>query len=93
MKILKLIQRIINFILISLIKFYRLVISPHTQRSCRHIPSCSEYGIEALRVHGPFYGLYLTIIRVLKCNPWGTSGYDPVPEKKQGKKCKCDRAH
>ncbi len=82
MKIITFIKSIINAIFIGLIKFYRYVISPHTQRSCRHIPSCSEYGIEALRVHGPFYGLYLTIIRVLKCNPWGTTGYDPVPDKK-----------
>lgn len=82
MKIITFIKRIINAIFIGLIKFYRYVISPHTQRSCRHIPSCSEYAVEALRVHGPFYGLYLTIIRVLKCNPWGTTGYDPVPDKK-----------
>lgn len=82
MKILEYLKKIFNAIFIGLIKFYRYVISPHTQRSCRHIPSCSEYGIEALQTHGPIYGLYLTIIRVLKCNPWGTHGYDPVPEKR-----------
>lgn len=86
MKILNLIKEIINYFLIGLVKFYRYVISPHTMRSCRHEPSCSVYTIEALKIHGPFYGLYLSIKRILKCNPWGTSGYDPVPPKKNKKR-------
>lgn len=49
---------------------------------CRFIPSCSQYGVEALQVHGAVSGLYLTIRRILRCNPWGPYGYDPVPERK-----------
>jgi len=53
-----------------------------TSASCRHIPSCSEYAVEALKIHGPFKGIYLATKRILKCHPWGTYGYDPVPLKK-----------
>lgn len=60
---------------------YKFVISPFTPSSCRHVPSCSSYAIEALKIHGPFRGFWLGLIRVLKCNPWGTEGYDPVPPK------------
>jgi len=62
--------------------FYKYVISPMTPASCRHIPSCSEYALEALKTHGPVKGIYLATRRILKCNPWGTHGYDPVPPKK-----------
>lgn len=63
------------------IKIYQYVISPFLPKSCRHIPSCSNYAIEALKVHGVFRGFWLGFKRVLKCNPWGTEGYDPVPPK------------
>lgn len=53
-----------------------------TSASCRHIPSCSEYAVEALKIHGPFKGIYLATRRILKCHPWGTHGFDPVPLKK-----------
>lgn len=79
------IKKILNLFLISLVKFYRLVISPHTQRSCRYTPSCSEYAIESLQVHGPFRGGYYALKRILSCNPWGGHGYDPVPDKKKDK--------
>lgn len=49
---------------------------------CRHVPSCSTYTMEALEAHGPIRGLWLGSKRILRCNPWGTSGYDPVPERK-----------
>ena len=49
--------------------------------SCRHIPTCSNYGIEAIKIHGAFKGTLLTIKRLLKCNPLFKSGYDPVPKK------------
>jgi putative membrane protein insertion efficiency factor len=49
---------------------------------CRHTPSCSTYALEALEVHGVTKGSYLGLKRILRCNPWGTSGYDPVPERK-----------
>lgn len=68
---------ILPFVL--LIRFYQYVISPAIGPKCRYTPTCSHYGIEALRVHGPFKGLWLTIKRIGRCHPWGGSGYDPVP--------------
>lgn len=59
--------------------FYRAVISPYLPPSCRFTPTCSEYALEALRRHGPFKGLWLTVRRICRCHPWGGSGYDPVP--------------
>ena len=61
------------------IRFYRSFISPLTPSSCRFTPTCSEYAIQALRKHGPIKGLALAVWRILRCNPWGGSGYDPVP--------------
>ncbi|MDE5968447.1 MAG: membrane protein insertion efficiency factor YidD [Muribaculaceae bacterium] len=61
------------------IKFYRACISPMLPASCRFTPTCSQYALEALRRHGPFKGLWLTIRRISRCHPWGGSGYDPVP--------------
>ena len=72
-------KRILIFPFILLIKFYKGAISPMFPSSCRHTPTCSSYGIEALQKHGPIKGLWLTIKRVLSCHPWGGSGYDPVP--------------
>ena len=60
-------------------QFYRRVISPMTPPSCRFTPTCSQYAIEAIRKHGPFKGMYLAVRRILRCHPWGGSGYDPVP--------------
>lgn len=71
-------------ILIFFIKIYQKIPGPWHD-TCRHIPTCSNYGIEALQKYGSFKGSYLTIKRIFKCNPWGTSGYDPVPEKRSKK--------
>ncbi|MBR6370742.1 MAG: membrane protein insertion efficiency factor YidD [Bacteroidaceae bacterium] len=68
-----------SWLLILPIRFYRRFISPLTPPSCRFVPSCSEYAIEALRKHGPFKGTWLAIKRILRCRPGGGSGYDPVP--------------
>ncbi len=73
------------WLLILPVKFYQYSISPLLPRSCRHTPTCSQYTIEALKVHGPLKGLYLGIKRILRCHPWGTSGYDPVPPPKKKK--------
>ena len=54
-------------------------ISPLTPPSCRFTPTCSAYAVEAIKKHGPVKGLYLTVRRILRCHPWGGSGYDPVP--------------
>lgn len=67
-------------ILVSLIKFYRKFISPLKPPSCRFIPTCSVYAIEAIEKHGVFKGLYLSLRRILRCNPLSKGGYDPVPE-------------
>ncbi len=64
---------------ILLVRFYQLCISPLKPPCCRFTPTCSQYAIEALRKHGPIKGLYLTVRRLLRCHPWGGSGYDPVP--------------
>jgi hypothetical protein len=56
-----------------------LVLSPWLPTSCRFTPSCSAYGLEAIRRHGALKGGRLTIGRILRCHPWGGSGYDPVP--------------
>lgn len=71
--------KLLTGILIALIKFYQAAISPLFGASCRYTPTCSAYGIEALRRHGPIRGFWLTLKRFLSCNPWGGHGYDPVP--------------
>ena len=72
-------RKLLTLILLLPIYFYKGAISPLTPPSCRFTPSCSTYAVEALRRHGPVKGLYLAIRRILRCHPWGGSGYDPVP--------------
>ena len=76
-------MNILIIILSFPIKFYRLVISPLTASSCRFQPTCSEYALEALRKHGVLRGSLLSIRRVARCNPFGGSGFDPVPDRRQ----------
>ncbi|TAJ15141.1 membrane protein insertion efficiency factor YidD [Marinilabiliaceae bacterium JC017] len=66
-------------LLIFPVKIYQWFISPMLGASCRYTPTCSAYTIEALKKHGPIKGLYLSIRRILSCNPWGGHGHDPVP--------------
>lgn len=73
------VKRLLTLPLLLLVRFYQLCISPLKPPSCRFTPTCSQYAIEALRKYGPIKGLYLTIRRLLRCHPWGGSGYDPVP--------------
>jgi putative membrane protein insertion efficiency factor len=70
---------ILSFPFIVLIKLYQWVISPWLGSKCRYTPTCSHYGIEALKKYGPIKGLWLTIKRIARCHPWGGHGYDPVP--------------
>lgn len=70
-------------VLLAIIRFYRAAISPYTKPSCKYIPTCSEYGLEAIERFGAIKGSALTIWRILRCNPFSKGGYDPVPEKKE----------
>ena len=79
MRLLALIRRLCALPFIILVRFYQLCISPLKPPSCRFTPTCSQYALQALRKYGPIKGLYLTIRRLLRCHPWGGSGYDPVP--------------
>ena len=67
--------------LLGLVWLYRLLISPWLGNNCRYQPSCSQYALDALRLHGAFRGSWLAAKRIGRCHPWGGSGYDPVPEK------------
>lgn len=66
-------------LMIGCIKLYQWTLSPLIGRACRYTPTCSNYGLEAIRKYGPFKGGWLTLKRIISCNPWGGSGYDPVP--------------
>ena len=83
MKIVRNVLRVISWCLVALllipIWIYQKAISPYTPPSCRFTPTCSEYARQALIKHGPVKGLWLAIRRILRCHPWGGSGYDPVP--------------
>jgi hypothetical protein len=72
-------KKLIAKFFILLIRFYQLSLSPLFAPSCRYTPSCSQYGIEAITKYGPFKGGWLTLKRILSCNPWGGHGHDPVP--------------
>lgn len=78
--IFKNICKAVNFVLIGLIKFYKKFISPMKRTpSCRFIPTCSQYALEALQKYGPIKGSYLAVRRILRCNHFHKGGYDPVP--------------
>lgn len=66
-------------LLIGCIRFYRMAVSPWTLPSCRFVPTCSGYAIEALQGHGPLRGSWMALRRIARCHPWGGKGYDPVP--------------
>jgi putative membrane protein insertion efficiency factor len=69
----------VSAVLRGLIRFYQLFISPLLLPSCRYWPSCSAYAAEAIAIHGALRGSWLAARRLLRCHPWGGSGYDPVP--------------
>jgi len=75
----KVIRKLGTNLLIFPVRIYQTMISPLTPASCRHIPTCSEYTTTALKLHGPVIGGKLAMNRIMRCHPWGTSGFDPVP--------------
>ncbi len=72
-------SRLLGKFFILLIRVYQYTLSPYIGRSCRYTPTCSVYSVEAIKKYGPFKGGWMALKRVLSCNPWGGSGYDPVP--------------
>lgn len=67
-------------LLLALVRFYQLCVSPLLGARCRYFPSCSAYMAEAVRVHGACRGGWLGVKRLCRCHPWGGSGFDPVPK-------------
>ena len=74
-------NKIIIFPLLIVIKTYQLILSPILGNNCRFLPTCSEYAIESLKSYGVIKGILLTVKRIGKCHPWGGHGYDPIPTK------------
>ncbi len=72
-------------LLIGLIQLYRYTLSPFIGQHCRYTPTCSQYAIEAIRLHGSWRGGWLAIKRVGSCHPWHPGGYDPVPDSAEGR--------
>lgn len=70
--------------LVFCIRCYQLTFATFTGNSCRFHPNCSTYVTEAIKIHGPWNGILLGSVRILRCNPWGSSGYDPVPPEVDG---------
>jgi len=68
-----------KYLLMAPIKVYQLFVSPWMPPACRYQPTCSHYAMEALRKHGAIKGAWLAVRRILRCAPWGRSGFDPVP--------------
>ncbi|MCR5209995.1 MAG: membrane protein insertion efficiency factor YidD [Lachnospiraceae bacterium] len=69
-----------KYVLIALINLYRKYLSPLKSTKCPYYPTCSEYGLEAVKKYGAFLGGFLAFYRILRCNPFSKGGYDPVPE-------------
>lgn len=80
-------HQIIKYIFIFPVKIYQWVLSPFFANSCRFTPSCSNYMIEAIQVHGVIKGIWLGTKRISRCHPWGGYGYDPVPKKENKNSC------
>ncbi len=88
-----LLDRLLSGLLQGLVLVYRYLISPVLPHSCRYAPSCSLYALEALRQHGAIGGGWLALCRLLRCHPWGGSGYDPVPPAQHTARCTTDARH
>jgi uncharacterized protein len=69
----------VSSVLRGFIRLYQLVLAPLVGPTCRYLPTCSDYAADAVATHGALRGSYLALRRLLRCHPWGGSGYDPVP--------------
>ena len=78
------IKLMLKTILIGIIRFYQLIISPLKPPTCRFYPTCSHYGLESVKRFGGLKGGYLAVKRIIKCHPFHPGGFDPVPEKWPG---------
>ena len=74
-------MKILDYAAVGAIRAYQWIVTPVIPMSCRYWPTCSHYGVEAIRRHGALRGGFLTLARILRCNPWGGDGVDPVPER------------
>ncbi|MEJ7138058.1 membrane protein insertion efficiency factor YidD [Amphibiibacter pelophylacis] len=74
-------RRALSALLLGLIRGYQWGISPMLAPRCRYLPTCSAYGLEAIRQHGPYLGSCLAVRRLCRCHPWSPGGWDPVPER------------
>jgi putative membrane protein insertion efficiency factor len=72
-------KSVIGWVFIAVIRAYQFLLSPILGAQCRFQPTCSQYGLEAIRKYGPFKGGWLTLKRIGRCHPWGKHGPDPVP--------------
>ena len=86
----KYLRVILSYFLKALITVYKYVVSPLLGPKCRYLPTCSSYALEAIEVHGPLKGSWLGAKRILRCHPWGDSGYDPVPQKNENGSGNCN---
>jgi putative membrane protein insertion efficiency factor len=74
------VSRVTKAIARAPIQAYRWTLKPLIGHECRYLPTCSEYGLEAIEINGAWRGSWLTLSRVCRCHPWGSSGFDPVPD-------------
>ena len=78
--------RLLSLPLLALVWVYQKLVSPVLPPACRYYPSCSQYALEAVRLHGPLLGPWLALKRLLRCHPWAEGGPDPVPERARTRK-------
>lgn len=86
MKLIDYIHQLFKWLLILPIRIYQIFLSPLLGKNCRYTPTCSHYTIEAIKEWGIFRGSWMAVKRIVSCNPWGGSGYDPVPKRKHQEK-------
>jgi putative membrane protein insertion efficiency factor len=84
---------VVSLVLRGLIRAYQLFLSPLVGPTCRYLPSCSDYAATALLHHGAMAGSWLALKRLLRCHPWGGSGYDPVPPARPRVAPACRHSH